>query len=186
MILRTKEHKEYRNTLAKKFRLLRWQWDKWRDLAQTLYQTLKTNEQYTKAQNGCKIKIEKWEDRLKYWDATIIYTKPKQKFILAIDTKNNILKFLSEDLELHRDIYHKYIEEWICLWWGALEINDKKSTITVSWESIDYWSLPEKYEEYVKYLLTQKYQGYKISMPDQEMRDYFNKINNDSSSFLEL
>ena len=79
------------------------------------------------------------------------FTKQEQKYILSIDYEKWCLKFITENLEYHRYIHHKYVrDDGKTVWWWRIKMNEKEKTITLFDRSEDYGCVKGDYKKAMK------------------------------------
>ena len=117
----------------------------------------KEKEETERLYNEALENREKWEVVFDYeWE---------QKYILSIDRKNQILKFITAPIKkfpYHANLHDKYVEDGRCLWWGRLTKDDEAKTIELYWHSEAYWAVSSKERWVMKKMLEKKFPDYTI------------------------
>lgn len=95
-------------------------------------------------------------------DVIVNYSKEGQKYILAVEPCDKKLMFITDNLPHHINIKHKYVPDWLCLWWWRITIDDKNKTISLYWKSKVYGEIHWKAKGAIIKMLEENYPNYKI------------------------
>ena len=95
-------------------------------------------------------------------DVIVNYSKERQKYILAVDSNDKKLIFITDNLPHHINIKHKYVPNWLCLWWWCVTIYDKNNYILLYWKSKVYGEIHWKEKEAMIKMLENMYPNYRV------------------------
>lgn len=105
-----------------------------------------------------KYAVENWNGG----DVIVNYSKERQKYILAVDSNDKKLIFITDNLPHHINIKHKYVPNWLCLWWWCVTIDDKNNYILLYWKSKVYGEIHWKEKEAMIKMLENMYPNYRV------------------------
>lgn len=105
-----------------------------------------------------KYAVENWNGG----DVIVNYSKEGQKYILVVDSNDKRLIFVTDNLPHHINIKHKYVPNWLCLWWWCVTIDDKNNYILLYWKSKAYGKIHWEVKEAMIKMLKENYPNYKI------------------------
>lgn len=164
--IRTPAQQEYRDNLAKKLHTLRWQWEDWKKLANDLYETLKDNSDYIKAEGKSRSFNRLFQDVEKSFNtksdfmanALVLYkTLQKNKTELTERQKETVKKII-------RFWFDKYEKEFFVRasgtimdkYNGSLELLWKNVAVSFLRQNFNLFSQEEK-EDFILKVVENRY-----------------------------
>lgn len=106
--------------------------------------------------------IEEAIKNRKEGNVIVNYNEEGQKYILGINLQNKKLMFVTDNLPHHINIKHKYISDWLCLWWWRMTIDEKNKVIELYGKSRVYGNIKWVEKEAMINLLAKSYPAYKV------------------------